>query len=356
MFGAYNIDAMNETDVREIIVRPLLHELGYRQGTDATIRTEITYRYGRAFLGRKDPANDPDLRDLRGRADYICDVVSFGRLVVEVKGPGEPLTLETSQQAHTYAAHPEVAAVLYLVTNGRHFRVYRTSYPDEPIFEWPTEETEANLVAIRNLLSPEAIKRRVHIPLDRGKPLAAGLSSKVRIAGGSLVYGAHSSDVPQFQQQLSAMEGLRAAITGGSAYRNETGQIVAEVEQAGPYSQFDAFNKAAGIDVMLYRTSSEYISTDVNNPTIFQNSVTASVPRGTVLQMPGMPRVPSPFEIALSAETEALGYIEGRTFRGVFSIAYRLVTIDAPVMFRQVLPPKFEFTGEGEFSLNFVDD
>jgi hypothetical protein len=33
-----NFDIMNETDVREVVVRPLLERLGYRHGTAATIR------------------------------------------------------------------------------------------------------------------------------------------------------------------------------------------------------------------------------------------------------------------------------------------------------------------------------
>jgi hypothetical protein len=83
IFGPYNIEAMNETDVREVIVRPLLHALGYRQGsTAATILTEKSLRYSKQFLGRKKPEKDADLV---GRADYVCEVVSFGRWVVEVK-------------------------------------------------------------------------------------------------------------------------------------------------------------------------------------------------------------------------------------------------------------------------------
>jgi hypothetical protein len=64
-----NFDAMNETDVREIVVRPLIERLGYLHGTDATILTEKTLRYDRAFLGRKNPKKDPPLV---GRADYVC--------------------------------------------------------------------------------------------------------------------------------------------------------------------------------------------------------------------------------------------------------------------------------------------
>jgi hypothetical protein len=112
---------MNETDVREIIVRPLIERLGYRHGTDANIRTEQTLRYARSFLGRKNPKKDPPLV---GRADYICDVISFGRWIVEVKSPGQDLTQDDVEQAHTYAAHPEIAATFFLVTNGRVFRLY----------------------------------------------------------------------------------------------------------------------------------------------------------------------------------------------------------------------------------------
>jgi hypothetical protein len=74
-----DFNSMNETDVREVIVRPLLERLGYAHGTDATILTEKTLRYDRSFLGHKKPQKDPPLK---GRADYICEAISFGRWVV----------------------------------------------------------------------------------------------------------------------------------------------------------------------------------------------------------------------------------------------------------------------------------
>lgn len=157
MFGTYNLEAMNETDVREIIVRPFLHQLGYRQGTDANILSEKALRYSKVFLGRKNAKNDPDLS---GRADYICDVVSFGRWTVEVKSPRQDLTIDDAHQAHTYAAHPEIGAIFSLLTNGHEFRLYRFSAPEVPIFTWNVEETEKYLMNIENLLSPEAIKRQ----------------------------------------------------------------------------------------------------------------------------------------------------------------------------------------------------
>ena len=191
LFGEYNIEAMNETDVREIIVRPLLHALGYRQGTGANILTEKTLRYSRAFLGRKNPDKDPELV---GRADYICDVVSYGRWVVEVKSPKAELTVEDAEQAHTYAAHPEIGAIFFLLTNGREFRLFRISHPSEPIFSWKTGDADRHFVAIANLLSPEGIKKRVFVPIDLAKPLAIGFGSVIEIVGGYLVYERHTSN------------------------------------------------------------------------------------------------------------------------------------------------------------------
>jgi hypothetical protein len=80
MKNVFSFDNMTEADVREEIVRPLLQQLGYQRGTDNNIRTEVTLRYARQFLGHK-KSNDPDLV---GRADYICEVISLARWVVEV--------------------------------------------------------------------------------------------------------------------------------------------------------------------------------------------------------------------------------------------------------------------------------
>ena len=54
-------DDMNETDVRDVIVRPLLKRLGYEYGTENTIRMVQTFRYAKAFLGRKNASKDLSL-------------------------------------------------------------------------------------------------------------------------------------------------------------------------------------------------------------------------------------------------------------------------------------------------------
>ena len=178
MPNAPDFDLMNETDVREIIVRPLLERLGYRHGTQASIRTEVPLRYDKAFLGRKNPAKDPPLR---GRSDYICDAIPYGRFVVEVKGPADALTTDAIEQAHTYAAHPEIAAAYFMVTNGRKFALYRTSVLSEPVLAWDYSETEQKLLALFNIVSPAALQKLAGlVKPDFGKPLGPGIPSRIQ--------------------------------------------------------------------------------------------------------------------------------------------------------------------------------
>jgi hypothetical protein len=182
-----DFNSMNETDVREIIVRPILTRLGYAHGTQANIRTEVPLRYDKAFLGRKDPKRDPTLV---GRADYVCEAISYGRWTVEVKSPNHLLGQDDVEQAHTYSAHPGVAASHFLLTNGREFRLYATGQLDRPILEWKFEDTEQHMMTIFNIVGPEAIRKLTKtLRPDVNKPLAAGMPSRMRIVGGEVRYG-----------------------------------------------------------------------------------------------------------------------------------------------------------------------
>jgi len=74
----YDFQQMNEADVREEVIAPLLRHLGYRSGTNHNVIREQPLSYPKAFLGRKQ-RNDPILR---GKADYICEAYSQVRWVI----------------------------------------------------------------------------------------------------------------------------------------------------------------------------------------------------------------------------------------------------------------------------------
>jgi hypothetical protein len=287
-FGSLCFEAMNETDVREIVVRPIIEALGYEPGAEAYVRSERTLRYGHAFLGRPNPSKDPVLT---GRADYECGVTAHARWTIEVKAPSEELTVTSAAQAHTYAAHHEIAAELYLLTNGREFKVYQTSYPDKPAFEWLIHETNAKFDIIENVLGPEAMRKRARSRKpDVGKPLGRGMPSRIQFLGGTLTYFDYRSANMQATAELRRLlQGHRASVTGGEMFRCDDGMLKAKLQIAGHYLSFDEFNRSIGIDGFNFLSAASSVSDDRNQPTIFQCHFAVFVPAGTPFQMPGMP-------------------------------------------------------------------
>jgi hypothetical protein len=353
-----DFDTMNETDVREIIVRPLLHQLGYRHGTQATIRTEVTLRYGKAFLGRKKPSKDPALI---GRADYVCDAIPFGRWVVEVKPPNEPLSSEVREQTHTYAAHPEIAAAFFMITNGRQFELYRTSVLGEPVLAWNFEQTDEKLLTLFNLVSPRAIEKLANlVRADPGKPLARGVSSQLRIISGYVRYDEHVGTHAFLAKEIS---GLSLPVTGGYVRREDDGRILAHVDVASAAPMMRELNDVMGLgEGYEFSSVSECLSSDVEDPTIFQNFVDTSFSQGMMLPVPGMGRVPSPFGYQLAAYTEAVGFLDGAHFKGTMRLDYEMSFTGMQPYVRQMLeaqlgsfPEKGRMHGVGIFDIEFVD-
>lgn len=333
-----NFEDMNETDVREALVRPLLVRLGYQLGTAANIRTEQTFRYDRAFLGRKNPAKDPPLI---GRADYILEIASIGRWVVEVKAPSEDLSREVVEQAHTYAAHPEVAALFFMISNGRSFRLYRTSYLDAPLMAWEFTETDEIFLALSNLIGPEAIRRKMELlKPDPGKPLAPGISSEAQIVGGWFEYQDHRSNHRLLD--VDVINGLRLPVTGGSVSRAPDGRLHAKLRTA---KAFPTFGELAELlepeDGYDFFAAHEYVSTDREKPTIFQNFIEGVTPAGTPMKIPGMGTIPAPFSFRFAATTEAVGFIEQDIFRGTMQLEYQFAFEGMQPMIRAALEGQF---------------
>ena len=59
-FPSLPFDRMGEADVREEVLAPLVRSLGYRTGGEHDVIREQSLRYPKIFLGRKNPAKDPE--------------------------------------------------------------------------------------------------------------------------------------------------------------------------------------------------------------------------------------------------------------------------------------------------------
>jgi len=327
-------------------VRPLCRALGYSQGNAAAnLRSQIALQYDKAFLGHKNPGKDPVLR---GRPDFVCEVVSYSRWVVEAKKPSVQLSITDSYQAHTYATHPEIAAEFYMLTNGREFRLYRVGEPDKILLEWSKEQTDDMLPVLRNNLGPEAMKRRANVKIDLGKPLAEGIGSTVEIVGGHVVYEKTTATIPL----QKSIDGLTNSISGRDVKRLEDGRISAQVDVKSAFAELNDIHEALGFSSLIFNTADEFLSVDKENPTLLQNIVSVVVPAG--MDFPNTMLSPGgKLAIGFKADcyTEALGFIEGNIFKGTFVIEYDYEL--HPTQFFRPPITNFEMRTEGRFEIRF---
>lgn len=322
VFETTNVVGMNETDVREMIVRPLLNALGYRHGSQANIRTEYSLRYDRVFLGRRKAEKDPVLT---GRADYICEAIPFGRWVVEVKAPSADITEDDVHQAHTYAAHPEVGARYYLVTNGRQFVLHQTGAPHTPVLTWALDEIKDKFYALENILGPNALQRAAAVKVDTERSLGAQLGSSARIVGGSIVYDGHETKTPQLSAAFAKLKGMRSAVRGQTIVRS-AGLIEMRVELEPAWGSFDELNRSLGFVPIVFRSTEEVLSTDSARPSIFTGTLNISIPRGT--RLPETPVTPGgivPVDFQANYFNKAVGYLDQDRIRGIFEIEHEFV-------------------------------
>lgn len=258
-----NFDGMNEAGVREEFIAPLIAELGYQSGNESNASREVTLsiRYPRSSLGRKNPKTDPYLR---GRADYVLEVDGHARWVIEAKGADESLDEDAIEQAWTYANHAEVRAVYFAISNGREFRVYRTSAPpgSPPILRLTYEEILSDFTPISRLLSADAIKNAFPPTHEVGVPLGPGLRSLAMIIGGSIDYTEISADIPVLKE-------LQISIIDGAIERGQNGNIIAYVVTLAPIKSIQQMIEEMGINKLEYTSASNVLSSDPNLQTEF---------------------------------------------------------------------------------------
>jgi hypothetical protein len=320
----------NETDVRENLCAPLLKGMGYTIGSSCDIITEQTLQYGRQSLGKR-KKTDPILR---GKADYILDVDRRYRWVLEAKAPSVELTLVEREQAHTYAVHPEVKALYYVLTNGRTIEIHSTQTAPEvpPLFISEVSNLQADHQTICNILAPASIRRDFpNFVLDTGKPLAPELRSFAKIINGYLVYTAMKPALPG-----PTIVGMRQHLQSGSIERSD-GKIIAYLKISSGLQQADDLNKSLGLDEFEVYSDAAEISTDPLNPTNFEGELTP----GSRIFHPMVGKEVDFSGMAISSSAHATGYMNGKIFRGVCLIKLLMSVIPVPI----------EITAEFEMTL-----
>ncbi|MDO9066943.1 MAG: type I restriction enzyme HsdR N-terminal domain-containing protein [Deltaproteobacteria bacterium] len=312
MFEPLQFEELNETDIREEVLAPLVRTLGYRSGTINNVIREQSLRYPRAFLGRKDVKKDPLLR---GKADYILEASGKVRWVIEAKAPDVEIDIDAIEQAWSYANHAEIRAVYFVLSNGKTLQIFQTNQgPNSgPIFSITYEELEEKLLNIKNILSPEAILRdHPEVTPDLGVPLGSGLRSFVRITNGLIKYEDNSLG-------LRVLSELQTGIAEGAIERDEEGRMVAYVRTTGPSRSLQELNERLGLSTFEMVSHDSSISADQENPTVFIYRNTVILPAGEkLLDLNTWKSIILPVNISCHVVAEAHGFLDGHKLAGKF--------------------------------------
>jgi hypothetical protein len=274
LFAPLPFDRLNETDIREEVIAPLLRQLGYRAGSENNVIREQSLRYPKISLGLKKPKKDPELR---GKADYILEVNGRLRWMIEAKAPEVAIDIDAVEQAYTYANHPEIRAIYFALCNGRTLSVFRTNEGPNAaaILSLPYEQFDRKFQTLINLLSPEALALNfANAEIDGGRPLAPGLRSVARITNGIIRYEHNGLDLPLLNQ-------FQVWIKHGAVEREETtGKLIAFLKTEVGTRSLQELNERLGVADFEMLSEETELSTDSAHPTVFWYRGTVTLPAG----------------------------------------------------------------------------
>lgn len=325
-FPPLPFDRMSEADVREDVLVPLLAALGYRTGTDYDIRRELSLRYPKQSLGRKQEDRDPVLR---GRADYVLKVNGELSWVLEAKSPVSDIQQDEIEQAWSYATHAEVRAAYFALSNGRELVVFDSFATPESreLLRIKYGDLEARFGEILHVLGPAAIERQIALrATSRGVPLGPGLGSIAQIASGLIKYsepGKPDSMHPHMQ----------TIVLGGTVERNDSGRIVVHLDTQAPLPGMQAINERIGFKGVDLRTDRTVLPLATDEPLKLCGSMAFTIPAGETLTMPGTARALTlPTDFNCESDLLAFGVLEGARFHGTWSGSLSIKLPGIPVV------------------------
>lgn len=301
---------MSEADVREDVLVPLLSALGYRTGTAYDIRRELSLRYPKQSLGRKQEARDPGLR---GRADYVLKVNGDLSWVLEAKSPVSDILPDDVDQAWTYACHPEVRAAYFALCNGRELKIFDSlgSPESRAVLHLEYGEFGPRFAEVLHVLGPQAIERQIALrATNRGLPLGPGLGSLAQIASGLVKYF-------ELGKPGVVNPHIQTIVLGGTVERDEAGFIVVHLDTQAPLPGLQAINDRIGFWGVDLRSQRRTLPVDPNEPLELRGSMAFTIPEGETLPILGTGNTLTlPRDLACNVELIATGVLEGSRFHG----------------------------------------
>lgn len=138
-----------EDSVREVIILPILKELGYTQ--DNIIRSK-TLQHPFLKIGSKK-------RPINLVPDYALTVENNFAWVLDAKAPNQKIVNDDNvEQVYSYATHPEIRSKYFTLCNGLEFSVFRTEYTDKPVLFFEIENIKNHWEELKLLLAPTSFQ------------------------------------------------------------------------------------------------------------------------------------------------------------------------------------------------------
>ncbi|MDR1023733.1 MAG: type I restriction enzyme HsdR N-terminal domain-containing protein [Prevotellaceae bacterium] len=156
IFGALNFDTLvdnpdfKEDSVREVIILPILKELGYAQENIVRSKT-LEHPFLKIGSNKKIP--------VKLVPDYALKVENNFAWVLDAKAPNKKIVNdENVEQVYSYAIHPEIRTTYFALCNGVEFSLFRTSNPQQPILFFPIADIENHWATLKMYLSPDSFQ------------------------------------------------------------------------------------------------------------------------------------------------------------------------------------------------------
>lgn len=117
-FSVLNDPEYGEDAVREEILSPIINSLGYSSNGHNKIVRSRKLKHPYVSIGSQQ-------KNISIVPDYVMEINGTPSWILEAKSPKEVLlNSKHSEQAYSYAIHPEIRAKYYALCNGREFLLY----------------------------------------------------------------------------------------------------------------------------------------------------------------------------------------------------------------------------------------
>ena len=139
-----------EDSVREVIILPILRELGYAHENIVRSKT-LEHPFLKIGSNKKIP--------IKLIPDYILKIENSFAWVLDAKSPTQKIVNNDNvEQVYSYAMHPEIYSKYFALCNGVEFSLFRTANPNELILFFEISEIENHWEKLVMYLSPDSFQ------------------------------------------------------------------------------------------------------------------------------------------------------------------------------------------------------